>query len=314
MQKESEIYYQHLMDHRGDSALYKAITLIDNKRVEYIYDHRKEDGISAMLKTLSHNDLYYDGIFSGLGSRKTPSIFTILKAFIKFRLSMPYKVSAFKASSKKLNKTSECELYLDHDETKRVYQTAKSKRVFLNAHIIHSTSQVLKDYVQEPSKPMIFMLPINLREEIKVRGDAGNDVSFIDVKVSPNDSVKDVHEQIISKLKNRMQWGAWLATKMISFIPKFLHTLALKDYVKNTHRTGLISSIGKWNARGIKKNIKLNAIPVNFSHMPFSLSIVDWDNSISLGLSLNKKLGIENEEAQIIINKIRNKLLIEETL
>jgi hypothetical protein len=293
MQKESEIYYQHLIDERGDSALYKAITYIDNQRTECLYDHRNDDGISALIKTLNQNNLYYEGIFQGLGQRKAPSFWMILKAFIKFRLSMPYKVSSFKKGSASLTQTTEAEDFLDTAETQAVYQLCKKQRVYLNAHIIYCVKEVLKDYMQDNSKPMIFMLPINLRAEIIQNDNRGNDVSFIDIKVNKDDSAGDIHRQIISKLKNRMQWGAWLATKMISFIPKFLHKFALKDYVKNTHRTGLISSIGKWNVEKRNENIKLNAIPVNFSHMPFSLSIIDWASALSLGLSLNKELGLD---------------------
>jgi hypothetical protein len=60
------------------------------------------------------------------------------------------------------------------------------------------------------------------------------------------------------------------------------------------------------------ENIKLNAIPVNFSHMPFSLSIIDWASALSLGLSLNKELGLDKTEADKILNKIKNKLLNKE--
>jgi hypothetical protein len=44
--------------------------------------------------------------------------------------------------------------------------------------------EVLKDYMQDNSKPMIFMLPINLRAEIIQNDNRGNDVSFIDIKVN----------------------------------------------------------------------------------------------------------------------------------
>lgn len=312
MQKESEIYYQHLNSLQGDTCLYKSIIYKDNKRTEMIFDHKTHDGISAMIKTLKENELFYPGIYSGLKGRKKPSILSILKAFIRFKLSMPYKPKNFIIHKKLVNQIAEAELSLDQKETKEILNNAKKNKLCFNAYLINKVSSILRLYHDNSTRPLIFMLPVNLRSTINEMDDFGNDVSFIDIKVSDLDNGKDIQKQINSKFKSGMQWGAWFATKLIGFFPSFMHKFLIKDYVNSTHRTGLISTMGVWDKKEINQNTRLNAIPVNFSHMPFSLSVVNWNNTLNIGLSLHPKLGLDEIDAQELLNSLKLLLLNKE--
>lgn len=313
MQKESAIYYNQLEKLQGDSCLYKAVVYKDKQREELIFDHRTHDGISAMIKTLKANNLFYPGIFSGLKGRKKPGFLAILKAFIKFKLSMPYKPKDFIVHKKLVNEIAEAELCLSQVETKRILANAKAQKLNFNAYLVATVSEVLKLYSEASDKPFIFMLPINLRANINETDDFGNEVSFIDIKVNNSDSAKEIQAQMNHKFKSGLQWGAWFATKMIGYFPSFMHGFLIKDYVKSTPRTGLISTMGHWDRKEQFSHTKLNAIPVNFSHMPFSLSAVNWNNCLNLGLSLNPKLGLDEIDAKELLNHIKKQLIGDNT-
>lgn len=309
MQKESRLYYSHLGRIQGDSCQYKGIVYKEDERIEHVFDHRDHDGISAMIKILKEHDLFYSGIFKGLKSRKKPKWMTIFKAFISFRLSMPYRPKVFKRGELISSTIIESEMMLTELETKEIYNICREAKITFNAYLLFHIKELLKNYTENSERKMIFMLPVNLRDTIDESNDFGNDVSFVDIMIGDEDSAQSIQNQIVQKFTRRLQWGAWLATKMIGFFPKFLHEFLIKDYIKSTHRTGLVSSMGIWDYHQKYIGTTLNAIPVNFSHMPFSISAVDWQKRLNFGLSLNPNLGLAETEAKIILNHLKNRLL-----
>jgi hypothetical protein len=311
MQKESQIYYHHLSQIQGDTCLYKGLVYEGQTKHEVIYDHRDFDGLSAMIKTLKLYHLFYPKMYSGLQARKKPSFLKMMKAFINFRLSMPYQPKMFKLnqSTNKTHHQASHDLFLTKSETKKIEQDCKKNHVSLNAYLLFHLKELLKEFSHNDGKKTIFMLPVNLREEVDENTDFGNEVSFIDVMIGDNDNIKDIHEQIQTKFKNQLQWGSYFATKMISFFPKFLHQFLIKDYIQNTHRTGLFSSMGVWDKKEILPATHVGAIPVNFSHMPFSISVIHWQNALYFGLSIHSKLQMNDKDAQNILIIFKNKLL-----
>lgn len=98
------------------------------------------------------------------------------------------------------------------------------------------------------------MTPVGLYNQVNRDTTPANRVSFIDLKVGNENSLKDIQEEIKTQLRNMNYWGTILTMYFSVFFGKWFFTKLAKYIHLIFRRTGTFSNLGEWSIPGLPSN------------------------------------------------------------
>ena len=88
------------------------------------------------------------------------------------------------------------------EETKALREKCRSEKISVNSLLLKLLDQAIRPDIRKPEATIPWMIPVNLRGDINHADDAENHVSYIEARISANDSPTQIQNQIHSRLKS----------------------------------------------------------------------------------------------------------------
>lgn len=135
------------------------------------------------------------------------------------------------------------------DETERIRQRCRREGVTVNSLLLKGLDLAVRPDIREPDEAIIWMIPVNLRGDVRHADDTENHVSSVEVHVSPDDTAEEIHRGI----RERLERGEHRLNHLILCMGKHLsHKQKLKCVKKDFEQTegniGAFSNLGVWDA------------------------------------------------------------------
>lgn len=215
------------------------------KTVEAIqFDHVTHDGISIVAELA--RKFPAEGFESPkLFVKPKPSLFKrlleLMKWYIRFYPFMPPKWKVFaKDQSENSNGMIEVENWNVGDQS-----------VSTNTKLLYALDQTSQEYLTNPKAPRVWMTPVGIYSGIPRDLEPMNRVSFIDIRIRNNASLRDVQQESKQQLMDLSYWGTMLTMYLSIMLGKKIFTL----FAKYTHlifrRTGTFTNLGEWTIPGL---------------------------------------------------------------
>ena len=134
------------------------------------------------------------------------------------------------------------------DETQSILKNCRSQNVTVNSQLLHCLDQAIRTEIRSPEKKITWVVPVNLRSDIRYADDTQNHVSCVEVNIAANDTPQSIQHQIHLRLKR----GEHRANFLLLTIGGILSHQAkvnflTKDRSKPAGNIGSFSNLGVWN-------------------------------------------------------------------
>ena len=147
------------------------------------------------------------------------------------------------------------------EETKALREKCRSEKISVNSFLLKLLDQAIRPDIRKPEATIPWMIPVNLRGDINHADDAENHVSYIEARISANDSPTQIQNQIHSRLKS----GEHRAFYLLLALGRFLShrakvNLITRDRTKPAGNIGAFSNLGVWDPGKNHRNLRLLAL------------------------------------------------------
>lgn len=137
------------------------------------------------------------------------------------------------------------------EETQDIVGRSREQQCTVNSCLLHCLDQSVREEIRSPAKKIPWIIPVNLRGDVRYGDDAQNHVSGVEVRIAPDDSAQAIHRQILQRLKRGEHRANYLLLNIGGILShrakvKFLR----KDRAKPAGNIGAFSNLGVWDFDG----------------------------------------------------------------
>jgi hypothetical protein len=137
------------------------------------------------------------------------------------------------------------------EETRELVAGCRRMNVTVNSFLLKHLDQAVRPGIRRPHLPIPWMIPVNLRGEIRHTDDTENHVSCVEVRIAADAPPQDIQRQILRRLargEHRANHLLLTAGGILSHAAKvgFLK----KDRTKPAGNIGAFSNLGVWVGGG----------------------------------------------------------------
>lgn len=266
------------------------------------FDHVHYDGISAITELA--RQFPADGFKAPtLTLKPKPSvlkrIFELMKWYAYFYPFMPSKWKTFS--------TDKTEITTAIIEVENWQST--DKEISINTKLLFALDQTSRKYL-ENDKARAWMTPVGLYETVTRDVKPANRVSFVDLKIKNDSTLKDVQDQAKTRLKELNYWGTILTMYISVFFGKWFFT-KLARYIHLTfRRTGTFSNMGEWIIPGVPQNewwVFGEGCVAKMSPVEGTAIVVN--GRLGLSVHFDSSIGIDQKQAQLFITEWKENFL-----
>ncbi len=134
------------------------------------------------------------------------------------------------------------------DQTQAIVERCREQQVTVNSYLLHCLDQSIRPEIRSPEKKIPWVVPVNLRGDIRYADDTQNHVSCVEVRIGANDTTQTIHRQILQRLER----GEHRANFLLLTIGGILNHRAkvkflTKDRTEPAGNIGSFSNLGVWN-------------------------------------------------------------------
>ncbi len=134
------------------------------------------------------------------------------------------------------------------DETQAILERCREQQVTVNSHLLHCLDQSTRPEIRSPEKKITWVVPVNLRGNIRYADDTQNHVSCVEVKIASTDTTQTIHRQILQRLERGEHRANFLLLTLGGILSHQAKVNFLtKDRAKPAGNIGSFSNLGVWN-------------------------------------------------------------------
>ncbi len=192
-------------------------------------------------------------------------------------------------------------------ETQAILDHCREFGFTVNSFLLYTLNQAVRPEVRGSKKKIIWMIPVNLRGDIRYPDDTENHVSCVDVKIAPNDTPTVIHRQIL----HRLQRGEHRANHLLLNIGRILShqakvKLLTEDRTKTSGNIGAFSNLGVWNLDAITSEEGWVFTPPVVSGQLLGAGCVTFQGRLGLAIQGNSKKEIIEQRVQRWVKNIQS--------
>lgn len=136
----------------------------------------------------------------------------------------------------------------EEEESTAIRTLAREAGVTINSYLLKHLDNTLREEIEDHAADIPWMVPVNLRGKIDRGRDTENHSSYLAIRISPKETVRDLHQDIYRRLDRGEHWIAWKGYTATRFLPQALKRLALKtDRAMTQWNLGLFTNLGVWD-------------------------------------------------------------------
>ena len=135
------------------------------------------------------------------------------------------------------------------EQTAKIRRSARSSQVTVNSLLLKYLDRVVRPYLEDPSKAIPWMVPVNMRGKADQPEDTANHSSYVGIRVFASEGARDVQRHIyesLAKGRHCANWKAFDATRFTS--PGMKRHLIRTDRATSQWNLGSFSNLGVWDA------------------------------------------------------------------
>lgn len=134
------------------------------------------------------------------------------------------------------------------EETREMVARCRERGVTVNSFLLKHLDQAVRPQVIRPEATLPWIVPVNLRRNIRQADDTANHVSGFEVRIASDDTVDAIQSQILRRLKR----GEHRANQVLIMLGGFMsHAQKVKflrnDRIQESGNIGSFSNLGVWN-------------------------------------------------------------------
>lgn len=135
------------------------------------------------------------------------------------------------------------------EETGEIRGRCRRAQVTVNSFLLKHLDQAVRPEIGKPQASIPWMIPVNLRGDIRHEDDTANHVSCVEVRIAAADSVSGIHRQI----RTRLERGEHRANRILFGLGRFLSHggkvwFLTKDRARTAGTIGAFSNLGVWDS------------------------------------------------------------------
>jgi hypothetical protein len=134
------------------------------------------------------------------------------------------------------------------EDTAALRTAARGYGVTLNSFLLKQLDTVVRADLVEQKAMIPWMVPVNLRGQVKREDDTENHSSYLSIRVSSDETEEEVHGEIYRKLKAGEHWANWKGYSATRFIPAFVkRAMIRRGRAMAEWNLGLFTNLGVWD-------------------------------------------------------------------
>lgn len=267
------------------------------------YPHSLFDGTSALADYLKERGAKITKLPKYSNRTKISRVKNIINT-AKWFFSLPYISDPWK--KKPVNvKNSALMFKLSVEETELALKRAKEKNVSFNSFCLSCLSEATSDY-RENKREQIWLIPVSMRDFSQgLESVKGNEVTFLDLKFSNNGS-EFIQNKLNHAIKNGLHEVGANSFKLLDFFMRSFFILFVWSGNLFLRRNGLFSNLGSFE---IDQDLSFYFLPPTLTVTPFAVFIMTLNKRLHISFNVHKKLGIRDQDLQVISKKYKENLL-----
>lgn len=272
--------------------------------------HTNLDGFGGIISLLIQMGYSYSDIDYQLVEKKSPSFTQKIKALIAYNPESKLRHTYWNNYDRlKQAQPFKAAYYFTHDEALRLKQLATQYRTSEEIYFLWKLDDYLAKNFLKPKQERWWMLPINMRSH-EDKYSMENQSSYISVQIDDESLPRQIHKQIIKKIKTYTHWAAWFWMKVLSYLGKKSVKNALAYYDKNNHGwTGIYTFFSYLPLTDkVKDKLFFGVAPVTKAH-PVACNFLSVENDLLFTLNFHAGLLKDQNECDEIILKIKSHIL-----
>jgi hypothetical protein len=185
-------------------------------------------------------------------------------------------------------------------ETEQIRQSCRRKKVTVNSFLLKQLDQAVRSDIKKPAAAIPWMIPVNLRGDVKHDDDTENHVSCVEPLIAAEDSPEDIQRQI----RHCLARGEHRANYLALCIGKFLsHQTKMRWITKTRNKPkgniGAFSNLGVWDAeKTIETTDSWFFCPPVCKGQLLGAGCVTFQNRLSLTIQAHPNLSDQPEIAK----------------
>lgn len=276
--------------------------LTENPHDNYVdFHHRAFDGVGAIEFYLRSIGIAYQK--PEKSNNVPPTLLTLFK--ILFRSygvnnydSLPWRYKTIESEYYDTVLKSPIEVAcLSMETTQLLLKACEKKNISLNALLLSAANNMvhehlLDDMTCESNVVVPWMVPINMRGDVRLSNPFANHTSAIMVFLNNNSSPKEIGETIRRNLKKGMNWKLWMLGNCGWAIGKSGVSWLYKKGINSRWYGGSCTFIGNWNSKKMSLNDDkvLVVIGLGSPQYPVTPSSIIWNDQLVLSLKIDKTI------------------------
>jgi len=137
------------------------------------------------------------------------------------------------------------------EETRGIMERCRERGVTVNCFLLKHLDQAVRPQVIRPEATLPWIVPVNLRRNIRHADDTANHVSGVEVRISSDDTAEAIQSQILRRLKR----GEHRANQVLIILGGFMNheqkvRFLMKDRIQESGNIGSFSNLGVWDVDG----------------------------------------------------------------
>lgn len=292
-----------------------------NDNPEWIYrSHADYDGIGGFADILRKRGVSISSLPS-ISHKREPSwgpFFKSLPEYIQKRhlVTLKNDFSSACPSCSENPPNSVAWHVFDEESTSRIKNYCHVQGYTVNSFLLKNLSQAVYPSLAEDSKPLSWMIPVNLRGKVQRARDTENHASYVRVVVKKNDSTAEIHKKIYKALAEGVHWANWKAYSSLSFLPMRQKRFIIKiGRVTSQSLFGAFSNLGEWDNDSHFLGEKIDGdwlfTPPAMCFFKVSCGCITYRGRLSLCMHLHSEISTDPSDAKAWMDGWR-KLIVDE--
>ncbi len=137
----------------------------------------------------------------------------------------------------------------DEATTTNIRRACRKSSFTINSFLLKHLNKAIRPFLQDQSAIVPWMIPVNLRGKVNRDHDIENHSSYVSVKISPYDTVQQIHRNIYVTLERGDHWANWYSYDSSRILTAGMrrYLIKIEKYMAEWHIGGF-SNLGEWDS------------------------------------------------------------------
>lgn len=265
---------------------------VNKKEKWFELPHKKYDGIGGLMEFAKSefdcNELHYP-----IRQQRKISFFEKIKSIFRYLPESKLFFTSWNEGGEIFEEKYRTFIFCDDKKIEILKEKARNHRCSIQTFIHYCLDKTVNELFQKEDQIRRWMIPVNMRNE-ESRFVLKNLSSYVSVDIKPSTTAREIQQQLIYKLKNQFQYGAWILMILMQYLGRRFLKNTLMYYEKNNHSwTGIFTyieyQVDEDKFYKAKNKMIFGVAPVTPAH-PIACNVLNDSKNLMITYQFHKRL------------------------